>query len=224
MPIVQNLEFKIKNIENRKMKKARTVTIERKTTETDINLTLNLDGTAKADIKTPVSFFNHMLTGFARHGLFDLTISATGDTEIDDHHTVEDIGIVLGKAFGDAIGDKKGISRFGSATIPMDEALCSAFVDFSGRPFFDYGTEALAFENNKVKVETDSSVFDLQLIEEFFKAFVNNADITLHIKIERGKNLHHIYEAMFKAVGKALRAATEYDPRISDIPSSKGML
>lgn len=206
------------------MKKDRIVTIERKTTETDINLTLNLDGTAKTEVKTPVSFLNHMLTGFARHGLFDLNIASTGDVEIDDHHTVEDIGIVLGKAFGDAIGDKKGIARFGTATIPMDEALCSAFVDFSGRPFFDYGQEALAFENNKIKVETEGRDFDLQLIEEFFKAFVNNADVTLHVKIERGKNLHHIYEAMFKAVGKALRAATEYDPRITDVPSSKGVL
>lgn len=206
------------------MKKDRISTINRKTTETDINLSLNLDGTAKTAISTPVGFLTHMLTGFARHGLFDLEISSTGDIEVDDHHTVEDIGIVLGQAFLEALGDKKGITRFGNATIPMDEALCSAFVDVSGRPFFDYGQEAIAFENNKVKIETEGRDFDLQLIEEFFKAFVNNAGITLHVKIERGKNLHHIYEAMFKAVGKSLRTATEYDSRITDVPSSKGVL
>lgn len=205
-------------------KESRIVTIDRKTKETDIKLTLNLDGNANTEINTPVAFLNHMLTGFARHGLFDLKIEATGDTEIDDHHTVEDIGIVLGKAFSDALNDKKGITRFGSSTIPMDEALCSAFIDISGRPYFSMGPEALEFENNKFKIETETGNFDLQLIEEFFLAFVNNSSITLHIKIERGKNLHHIYEAMFKAVGKALRTATEYDPRVSDVPSSKGVL
>ncbi len=194
----------------------RIATIERKTSETDIVLTLNLDGTGRADITTGIGFLDHMLTSLARHGLFDLTIRAQGDLHIDFHHTTEDVGIVLGAAFAKALGDKRGIRRFGSALIPMDEALVEAAVDISGRPFLAW---TVAFAQSKVG-EMDSELF-----EEFFRAMAFNAMLTLHVTQRAGRNTHHVAEACFKATARALRAAVEADARAGDaIPSTKGSL
>ena len=194
----------------------RIATIERKTSETDIALTLNLDGTGRADITTGVGFLDHMLTSLARHGLFDLTIQAQGDLHVDFHHTTEDVGIVLGVAFAKALGDKRGIRRFGSALIPMDEALVEAAVDVSGRPFLAWN---VAFAHGKVG-EMDSELF-----EEFFRAVAFNAMLTLHVTQRAGRNTHHIAEACFKATARALRIAVEADARVGDaIPSTKGSL
>ena len=195
---------------------ARTATITRTTSETDINLTLNLDGTGVADISTGIGFLDHMLTSLARHGLFDLTVHAEGDLHIDDHHTTEDVGIVLGMALRKALGEKRGIRRFGNALIPMDETLAEAAVDISGRPFLAWNVE---FERPKI------GEMDTELFEEFFRALAFNALITLHITRRAGRNAHHVAEACFKATARALRMAVELDLRVGDaIPSTKGAL
>ena len=194
----------------------RTADLIRTTAETDINLSLCLDGTGSADIQSGVGFLDHMLTLFARHGGFDLKISCKGDTYVDDHHTVEDIGIALGQAFGKALGDKKGICRYGDIALPMDDALILSAVDISGRGYLGLD---LSIPSQKV------GTFDTELVEEFFLAFVRSADITLHIRQLAGKNSHHIIEGTFKAVGRALRQAVAMDARFADtIPSTKGVL
>jgi imidazoleglycerol-phosphate dehydratase len=195
---------------------SRIATIERKTSETDISLTVNLDGTGMADIATGIGFLDHMLTALARHGLFDLTVRADGDLHIDFHHTTEDVGIVLGAAFARAVGDKRGVRRFGNALIPMDETLAEAAVDMSGRPFLVWNVD---FDRAKI------GEMDTELFEEFFRAFAFNAMVTLHITRRAGHNAHHIAEACFKAMARALRMAVELDPRAGDaIPSTKGAL
>lgn len=194
----------------------RTATIERKTSETDIALTLDLDGTGVANIATGIGFLDHMLTALARHGLFDIMVRADGDLHIDFHHTTEDVGIALGAAFAKALGDKRGIRRFGHALIPMDETLVEAAVDISGRPFLAWNVD---FERAKI------GEMDTELFEEFFRALAFNAMVTLHITKRAGRNAHHVAEACFKATARALRMATELDKRIGDaIPSTKGAL
>jgi imidazoleglycerol-phosphate dehydratase len=190
--------------------------VERKTKETEVALQLNLDGTGSAKIQTPISFFSHMLEAWAKHGLVDLAVEASGDVEVDIHHTVEDVGIVLGQALRQALGDKKGIVRYGTAFVPMDEALVQASVDISGRPFLVFSVPV---------ARTRVSNFDLDMLQEFFRAFAFNAEITLHVTMHYGHNLHHIAEAVFKAVGRALAEATRLNPRIADpLPSTKGTL
>ncbi len=193
----------------------RIVTVNRKTKETDISITLNLDGTGKADIDTGIGFFDHMLEGFARHGFFDLTCKVKGDLHVDGHHTVEDTGIVLGQAISQAVGDKKGICRYGSFTLPMDDALALCAVDLCGRPFLNFGYEPTVERVGELETE---------LIKEFFYAISYSAAMNLHIKILDGYNNHHIIEAMFKAFAKALDLATCYDKRITDVLSTKGAL
>ena len=194
----------------------RTSEIIRKTAETDVKLTLALDGTGKCEIDTGCGFLDHMLTLFARHGRFDLTVKCTGDTNVDFHHTVEDIGICLGMALSEALGDKKGICRYGSMILPMDEALITAALDISGRSYLAYGLEIPA---EKV------GDFDTELCEEFWQAFVRTSSITLHIVQNAGRNSHHIIEGAFKAVARALRAAVKIDPDFAgEIPSTKGVL
>ena len=193
----------------------RIVTVNRKTKETDISITLNLDGTGKADIDTGIGFFDHMLEGFARHGFFDLTCKVKGDLHVDGHHTVEDTGIVLGQAISQAIGDKKGICRYGSFTLPMDDALALCAVDLCGRPFLNFDCE---FTVERV------GTLETELIKEFFYAISYSAAMNLHIKMLDGYNNHHIIEAMFKAFAKALDQATGYDKRITDVLSTKGAL
>jgi imidazoleglycerol-phosphate dehydratase len=194
----------------------RQARVERKTKETEIAIQLGLDGTGAAKVKTPIPFFSHMLEAWSKHGLMDLAVEAQGDVEVDQHHTVEDVGIVLGQALKQALGDKKGIVRFGTGTIPMDETLVSAAVDLSGRPFLVF---------NVPVTRGRVSNFDLDLLQEFFRAFAFNAEITLHVTMHYGHNLHHITEAVFKAVGRALAQATRHDPRIAGIlPSTKGTL
>ncbi|HXU61001.1 MAG TPA: imidazoleglycerol-phosphate dehydratase HisB [Polyangia bacterium] len=194
----------------------RRATITRKTAETDISLTLGLDGSGQRRIQTPVPFFNHMLEAVARHGLYDLDIQATGDVEVDAHHTVEDVGICLGQAFREALGDRAGISRYGDAVIPMDEALVSAAVDFSGRAAFVYRADALKgrWVGN----------FDLELGREFFGGFVSTALCNLHLEVRYGENAHHMIEALFKAFARATSAAARLDPRVVGVPSTKGTL
>lgn len=193
----------------------RTATIERKTNETTIALTLTVDGTGQAMIATSVPFLDHMLNLFARHGLFDLTVQATGDIDIDFHHTVEDIGIALGMAFKQALGEKQGIRRYGQASVPMDETLASVSLDLSGRPYLVYHVHM-----PKVKI----GEFDVELAQEFFQAFTNNCGLNLHINVMYGDNLHHIIEACFKAFAKAMDLATQHDPRIAGVLSTKGLL
>jgi imidazoleglycerol-phosphate dehydratase len=176
---------------------------------------VDLDGTGQGSIKTPLPFLSHMLEQIARHGSFDLSIDAIGDTDIDGHHTTEDIGIVLGKAVLDALGDRKGIRRYGSATLPMDEALVTAALDLSGRPFFVWRVPL-----PKAKLGN----WDTELAEVFFEAFARTAQANLHIVLHEGHNLHHIVEISFKAFSRALRAAVEPDPRAPGVPSTKGML
>ncbi len=195
---------------------SRSAAIARTTSETDIRLTLELDGTGQGDIATGVGFLDHMLTALARHALFDLHVRAEGDLHIDDHHTVEDVGIVLGQAFAQAVGTKRGIRRYGHALVPMDEALVEAAVDLSGRPLLAW---TVAF-----RVPTIGTM-DTELFEEFFRAFTHNALVTLHVTLKAGRNAHHIAEGCFKALARALRMATEFDPRAMDaIPSTKGAL
>ena len=197
------------------MKKNRIANINRKTNETDIRLTLNLDGTGKQEIRTGVGFFDHMLSGFARHGFFDLEVHVQGDLEVDCHHTIEDTGIVLGTAIRTAVGDKKGIRRFGSMILPMDETLVLSAVDLSGRPYLVMDAEFTADSVGDM---------DTEMVREFFYAVSYAAGMNLHLKVLSGINNHHIIEAMFKAFGKALDEAVSLEPRITDVLSTKGSL
>ncbi len=195
---------------------ARTAEITRTTSETNITVRLALDGSGHAEVATGIGFLDHMLTAFARHALVDLTVRAEGDLHIDFHHTTEDVGIVLGQALAQAMGDKRGIRRYGSAVVPMDEALVDAALDLSGRPFLAW---SVAFERDKI------GEMDTELFEEFFRALAMNALMTLHVTQHAGRNAHHVAEACFKAVARAVRAATEMDPRAPGvIPSTKGAL
>ncbi|MGB0450458.1 MAG: imidazoleglycerol-phosphate dehydratase HisB [Porticoccaceae bacterium] len=194
----------------------RTATVTRNTLESQITVTVNLDGTGRANFATPVPFLEHMLDQIARHGLVDLDIQATGDTHIDDHHTVEDIGITLGMAIAKAIGDKKGLTRYGHAYVPLDEALSRVVMDFSGRP-------GLIMKADFVRSHVGS--FDVDLVREFFQGFVNHALVSLHIDNLRGANAHHQVETIFKAFGRALRVAATADERMAGVmPSTKGTL
>ncbi len=194
---------------------SRKAAIERNTSETKIRCTLDLDGSGKANLKTGIGFFDHMLDGFARHGLFDLDLECRGDTYVDCHHSIEDSGIVLGTAIREAVGDKKGIRRFGSCILPMDEALVLCAVDLSGRPYLVYDAK---FTNASI------GAMDTQMAKEFFYAISYAAGMNLHIKVFYGENDHHIMEAMFKAFAKALDMAVQFDPRIADVLSTKGTL
>ncbi len=189
--------------------------ISRTTAETSIEMELAIDGTGETDIKTGVGFLDHMLLLMTKHGLFDLKVHCDGDIEVDQHHTVEDIGIVLGQAFNASLGTKEGINRYATVSIPMDEALSTVSLDISGRPFIVYNVEGL-----KDKV----GEFDTELVEEFFQAFVSHAKVTLHINLQYGKNSHHIIESIFKAFGRALNAASTINPDVKGIPSTKGLL
>ena len=194
---------------------SRSSTIERITRETRIRLSLEIDGTGKAKICTSVPFLDHMLDLFARHGLFNLEVDAQGDIDIDFHHTVEDVGIVLGDAFKQALGDKKGIRRYGQASVPMDETLASVTIDLSGRPY-------LVYHVNLPKVKIGD--LDVELVKEFFQAFTNNCGANVHVNVMYGDNVHHIIEASFKATARALDVATSFDSRIEGVMSTKGML
>ncbi len=198
-----------------KAKATRTAKRARTTKETGIELTLALDATGATRISTTIPFFDHMLDLLGTHAMFDLAITASGDTAADDHHLVEDVGIVLGEALRNALGGKRGLVRYGSATVPMDEALATAVVDLSGRPYFRYDV--------KLGAKTIKR-FDVQLLEEFLRAFAFNAQMNLHVSLEAGRNTHHCVEAVFKAVGRALDEATRIDPRRRGVPSSKGVL
>lgn len=194
---------------------ARSASIDRKTSETEITLSISLDGEGKSSVRTGIPFFDHMLTLFSRHGLIDLDVVAKGDIEVDYHHTVEDVGLALGAAFTKALGDKSGIRRYGSAYVPMDEALARVVVDCSGRPYLAYevprGVEAIG-------------LFPFQLVEEFLRAFSVQAGLTLHVSILAGRDAHHMAEAIFKALGRALDVAVSHDDRVKGIPSTKGVL
>ncbi len=194
----------------------RSSTIHRVTSETDIRLALSLEGTGKAEIATGIGFLDHMLTSFARHALFDLAVTAKGDLAIDAHHTTEDVGIVLGQALKEALGEKRGIRRFGQALVPMDEALVEAAIDLSGRPHLSW---SISFPAERL------GGMETELFREFFAALATNAALTLHLTQRAGENAHHLAEAAFKAAARALRMAVERDPRIGDaIPSTKGSL
>src|SRR5438552_13332380 len=194
---------------------SRTADISRKTKETDIKLSLNLDGSGAGSSSTGVGFFDHMLDLLTRHSLIDLKVEASGDLQVDAHHTVEDVGIVLGQAIDKALGDKKGIYRYGWAIVPMDESLAQVAIDLSGRPAFVFNVQ---FKGSMI------GTFPVELVEEFFKAVATNAKMNLHINVPYGTNNHHIAEAIFKACAKALRQAVSPDPRNSDVPSTKGSL
>ncbi len=195
---------------------SRGASLSRRTSETDISLALALDGAGRTEIATGVGFFDHMLTAFGRHGLFDLSVAAAGDLQIDAHHTVEDVGIVLGQALRQALGEKRGIARFGQAVVPMDEALVEAVVDISGRGHLAW---RVAFERPML------GSMDTQLVGEFFNAFAGNAGLTLHVTRRAGSNAHHVAEAAFKAVARALKMAVAIEPRLAgEIPSTKGSL
>jgi imidazoleglycerol-phosphate dehydratase len=194
---------------------SRSASLDRKTSETEIILRISLDGEGRSLIRTGIPFFDHMLTLFSRHGLIDLDVEAKGDIEVDYHHTVEDVGLALGAAFAKALGDKSGIRRYGSAYVPMDEALARVVVDCSGRPYLAYevprGVEAIG-------------LFPFQLVEEFLRAFSVQAGLTLHVSILAGRDAHHMAEAIFKALGRALDVAVSRDDRVKGIPSTKGVL
>ena len=193
----------------------REAQVSRDTLETQIRVTLNLDGTGRATIATQVPFLDHMLDQVARHGMFDIEIEARGDLHIDAHHTVEDVGITLGQAFARAVGDKKGVRRYGHAYVPLDEALSRVVVDLSGRPGLEFTIDF---------VRARIGEFDVDLVHEFFQGFVNHAQVTLHVENLRGANAHHQAETAFKAFGRALRMAVELDPRATGVPSTKGTL
>lgn len=193
----------------------RTATIRRETAETTIDLSLNLDGSGSHTLATGVGFFDHMLTHLARHGLFDLTVQCRGDLHVDSHHTVEDVGICFGKCLAQALGDKSGIRRYGSATVPMDETLVTAAVDLSGRPFLVWNADV----PNELL-----GTFHSSLAEEFWRAVSSTGVLNLHVVLHHGRNTHHVVEAIFKATARALRQATEPDPRATGIPSTKGVL
>jgi len=193
----------------------RRATVARKTKETDIELTLVVDGRGRYEVETGIPFLNHMLELFARHGFFDLTVRASGDLDVDYHHTVEDVGLTLGQALRDALGEKSGIRRFGEATVPLDEALVTTVVDLSGRPFLVY----------EVKIEQAKiGVFDVELIHDFLLAMTNQAAMNLHVRMTSGRNPHHIVEASFKSLARALDLATQRDPRLAGVLSTKGIL
>ena len=194
----------------------RTATVERLTSETQVKIKLDLDGTGQGKIKTPLPFLDHMLTLMARHGFLDLSLSANGDVEVDDHHTVEDIGLVLGDAFLKALGKKQGIRRYGFSSVPMDETLASVTLDLCGRPYLVYHV--------RVPGQKKIKEFDVSLVEDFFHAFVNRSGTTLHINVVYGKSPHHILEAVFKAFGKALSQAVSKDERVRGVLSTKGRL
>lgn len=196
-------------------KKARRAEIERKTAETQISIKLNLDGEGKCDIATGIGFLDHMLTLLAKHSFMDLTVKAKGDLEVDSHHTVEDIGIVLGEALREALGDKAGIHRYGNCFIPMDETLAQVCLDFSGRPFLAFGAEI-------PKIQLGN--YDTEMTEEFFRAVAMHCGLTLHIRVLYGSNVHHIIEAVFKAFARAVAEAAAVDPRVKGVMSSKGVL
>jgi imidazoleglycerol-phosphate dehydratase len=197
------------------MSNLRTARIQRRTSETDIDLSLVLDGSGTCQTETGIGFFDHMLTALARHGLFDLKVACRGDLDIDAHHTVEDVGICLGQALAQALGDRAGIARFGSSCVPMDEALARAVADLSGRPYLVYNA---AFSQEMI------GAFPTALSAEFFRSVADHARINLHIDLLRGENAHHGVEAIFKAVARALRQASEHDPRVVGVPSTKGVL
>jgi imidazoleglycerol-phosphate dehydratase len=194
---------------------ARTAKVSRKTKESDITVELEIDGAGQASIQTGMPFFNHMLDSFSRHGFFDIQIAAKGDLEVDFHHTVEDVGLALGQAFKDALGDKHGIRRFGEASCPLDEALAEVVVDLSGRPYLYY--------NVKIRPGRVGD-FDTDLPHEFYAGFANQLGMNLHIDVPRGENPHHIIEACFKAFARAMDAATQVDPRVQGVLSTKGSL
>ena len=196
-------------------KKARRAEIERKTAETQISIKLNLDGEGTCDIATGIGFLDHMLTLLAKHSFMDLTVKAKGDLEVDSHHTVEDIGIVLGEALQEALGDKAGIHRYGSCFIPMDETLAQVCLDFSGRPFLVFGAEI-------PKIQLGN--YDAEMTEDFFRAVAVHCGLTLHIRVLYGSNVHHIIEAIFKAFARAVAEAAAVDPRVKGVMSSKGVL
>lgn len=198
------------------MSEPRKATLHRKTAETDIRMELSVDGTGKSSIKTGVAFLDHMLTLFSKHGLFDLTIDATGDIEVDFHHTVEDVGIVLGTCFREALGKKEGIRRYGWCLLPMDETLASLAIDLSGRPLLVYTVPE--------RVDTIGQGFHFQLVEEFMRGFATTALANLHIEIVRGKDAHHMAEAIFKGLAKVMDQATQFDTRITGVLSTKDML
>jgi imidazoleglycerol-phosphate dehydratase len=193
----------------------RSATIERSTKETQISLTLSLDGSGTAELDTGVGFLDHMLDLLARHGRLDLSVRAAGDLETGAHHTTEDVGIVLGQAIDQALGDKRGITRYGEAFVPMDEALCACAIDISGRPYCSF---------QATLPPTSIAGFDTELAEEFFRAVANNANLTLHVRVLEGSNAHHMIEAAFKSFARALREAVAIDPNEPDIPSTKGVL
>lgn len=194
----------------------RSTSIERKTAETEIRLDFAVDGTGSSRISTGIGFFDHMLTLFSRHGLFDMDLTAKGDLEVDFHHTVEDTGIVLGQAVAKALGNKAGIRRYGCSHVPMDEALVRVVIDLSGRPYFAYDVPP--------SVEPVGGNFSFQLVEEFLRAFSTNAAMNLHVSILAGRDAHHMAEGVFKALARALDEATSLDPRVTGIPSTKGSL
>ena len=194
---------------------AREAAVERNTIETQITLKINLDGKGQADIRSGVGFFDHMLDGFARHGFFDLSVQVKGDLQVDDHHTIEDTGIVLGTAIKEALGDKKGIRRFGSCILPMDESLVLCAVDLSGRPYFGWDAQFTAEKVGDMATE---------MVREFFYAVSYSCGMNLHIRVLSGGNNHHVAEAIFKSFAKALDEAATYDPRITDVLSTKGSL
>ncbi|AUS24418.1 imidazoleglycerol-phosphate dehydratase HisB [Paenibacillus sp. P2(2022)] len=193
----------------------RTGSVSRKTNETDIQLSFAVDGTGQAEIETDVPFLNHMLDLFTKHGQFDLNVQARGDVDIDDHHTVEDIGICLGQTLLEALGDKKGIRRYASVFVPMDEALAQVVIDLSNRPHFEYRAE---YPSQQV------GSFSTELVHEFLWKFALEARMTLHVIVHYGQNTHHMIEAVFKALGRALDEATSIDPRVTGVPSTKGVL
>jgi imidazoleglycerol-phosphate dehydratase len=194
----------------------RTANITRKTKETDIKMSINLDGKGQYSIDTSIPFLDHMLSLMCKHGLFDMKLKAKGDIDVDYHHTVEDVGIVFGKAVKQALGNMKGISRYGQASVPMDEALASISIDISGRPYLVYKVEF----SKKSKIKN----FEADLIEDFLQSFASNSAITLHVESRYGRNTHHIIEAIFKALGRALRQAVLIDPKVKGIPSTKKVL
>ena len=197
----------------------RIAKVSRKTSESAVELELNLDGSGVSEIETTVPFFNHLLTAFSKHSLIDLKVMAKGDTDIDIHHTVEDVAIVLGQALKEALGDKAGISRYGDAVVPLDEALARAVVDISGRPYLVHEGEPAGFEYHLI-----GGHFTGSMVRHVFEAIAHNAGITLHVSLLGGRDAHHIAEAQFKAFARALRAAVEPDPRVQGVPSTKGSL
>jgi imidazoleglycerol-phosphate dehydratase len=201
------------------MSTERTAHLTRETSESNVDLSLDLDGTGTSNIDTSVPFFDHMLTAFSKHSLIDLTVKASGDTHIDVHHTVEDTAIVLGKAIAKALGDKAGISRFGDALVPLDDALAQAVIDISGRPFFVHSGEPVGFEHHLI-----GGHFTGSMVRHVFEAITVNAGLTVHLTVLGGRDPHHIAEAEFKAFARALRLAVALDPRVSGVPSTKGAL